>query len=415
VEHYQALHVRLTASARASAGPALEDRVMARLRSEQPVAATPAGSDIWSSRLFAGARAWRLGLGTVGFAALILAVAAVLLRQPTEAWSIQASIDATRPFRALHLRGSFGGNADCELWARSSADRARSQRLLIRIGRRAPILIWTEGNATYSYDPGRRTVYTDDALTAGFNPWPGPKLFAMAHAAGVRMVDTRWRLPGRRTVVVEWSLLSGLGPTSARAEFDLETKLLVALRQWDNMDQRGVPAFESNDITFLPDLPDDAFAVDLPPGVSYQPKPLEVKESLLGLLSLGDAGIQTPDMSIGEAGRRIVTEMWKTLITRDADGFKRLCPAARTWSDELLGVLILGRDGDPDAVVEVVAVEPGVGRGHSSLGPVSIVTSRVRRRDGGLYEEKIIVQHRLAGSAQRAVIYAPYGHPYRLD
>ena len=328
---------------------------------------------------------------------------------------MSGSPEGTRPFRALHLRGSFGGNAECELWARSSADRARSQRLLIRIGRRAPILVWAEGNATYSYDPGRRTVYTDDALTAGFDPWPGPKLFAMAHAAGVRVIDTRWRLPARRTVVVEWSLLSGLGPTSARAEFDLETKLLVALRQWDNMDQRGVPAFESNDITFLPDLPDDAFAVDLPPGVSYQPKPLEVRESLLGLLSLGDAGIQTPDMSIGEAGRRIVTEMWKTLIARDVDGFKRLCPAARTWSDELVGVLILGRDGDPDAVVEVVAVEPGVGRGHSSLGPVSVVTSRVRRRDGGLYEEKIIVQHRLAGSTPRAVIYSPYGHPYRLE
>jgi hypothetical protein len=336
----------------------------------------------------AGARVWRLGLGTAGLAVLLVAIAAVFLREPSRAWSMEASIEATRPFRALHLRGSFGGNADCELWARSWADRARSQRLLIRIGRRAPIPIWTEGNATHYYDPGRRTVYTDDAHTAGFNPWPGPKLFAMAQAAGVRMIDTRWHLPGRRTVVVEWSLLGGLGPTSARAEFDRETKLLVALRPWDNMDQRGVPAFESDDITFLSDLPEDAFLVDLPPGVSYQPKPLEVRESLLGLLSLGDAGIQTPGTSIGEAGRRIVTEMWKTLIARD---------------------------GDADAVVEVVAVEPGVGRGHSSLGPVSVVTSRVRRRDGGLYEEKIIVQHLLAGSIPRAVVYAPYGQPYRLE
>lgn len=415
VEQDEALHARLTASARASAGPALADRVMARLRSDGPVAAVPASAGPWLARLFVSARPWRIGLGTAGVAALALLVAAGLLRVPAQAWSIEQSIAATRPFRALHLRGSFGGNADCELWARTSADRAGSQRLLIRIGRHAPILVWTEGNATYTYDPGRRTVYTDAALTAGFDPWPGPKLFAMAQAAGLRTIDTRWRLPSRRTVVVEWSLLSGLGPTSARAEFDLETKLLVALSQWDNMDQRGVPAFESNDITFLPDLPDDAFAVDVPPGVSYEPKPLEVKESLLGLLALGDAGIQTPDLSIGEAGRQIVTEMWTLLIARDVDGFKRLCPAARTWSDELVGMLILGRVGDPDAIVEVVAVEPGVGRGRSSLGPVSVVTSRVRRRDGGLYEEKIIVQHILTGSTPRAVIYAPYGQPYRLE
>jgi len=415
MEAYRALQARLEASARASVSPALERRVMALVQPDAPGETDAPSLDSWPARLLAGARAWRLGLGTAGLAALAVAVAFLVAREPSQAWSMEASIEATRPFRALHLRGSFGGNAECELWARSSADRARSQRLLIRIGRRAPILIWTEGNATYTYDPGRRTVYTDDAHTAGFNPWPGPKLFAMAQAAGVRMIDTRWRLSGRRTVVVEWSLLGGLGPTSARAEFDLETKLLVALTQWDNMDQRGVPAFESDDITYLPDLPDDAFAVDLPPGVSYEPKPLEVKESLLGLLALGDAGIQTPDMSIGEAGRRIVTEMWQALIARDVDGFKRLCPAARGWSDELVRVLILGRDGDPDAVVEVVAVEPGVARGHSALGPVSVVTSRVRRRDGGLYEEKIIVQHRLTGATPSCVVYAPYGQAYRLE
>jgi hypothetical protein len=412
---YQAVRARLAASAGAAARPALEDRVMAQLPSRRTAAGAPDVLSAWFSRAALGARAWRLGLGTLGVAILVVAVAVVVSRQPSQAWSMKASIEATRPFRALHLRGSFAGNADSELWARSSSDGARSQRLLIHIGRRAPILVWTEGNATYTYDPGRRTVYTDDAQTAGFNPWPGPKLFAMAQAAGVRVVDSRWRFPGHRRVVVEWSLLGGQGPTSARAEFDLETKLLVALTQWDNMDQRGVPAFASDDITYLPDLPDEVFRVNLPAGVAYVPKPIDVKESLLGLLALGDAGIPTPSMSIGEAGRRIVTEMWQTLMARDVAGFKRLCPAARTWSDDLVSVLILGRDGDPDAVVEVVAVEPGVARGHSALGPVSVVTSRVRRRDGGLYEEKIIVQHRPGGPEPSCVIYMPYGQPYRLE
>jgi len=412
---YRAVRARLVASAGAAARPALADRVMAQVPSSEPAPSAPDPVISLVSRAVLGARAWRLGLGTLGVAILAVAVAVVASRQPSQAWSLEASIDATRPFRALHLRGAFGGQGDCELWARSSSDRARSQRLLIRIGRRAPILVWTEGNATYTYDPGRRTVYTDDAQTAGVTPWPGPKLFAMAKAAGVRMVDNRWRFPGRRTVVVEWSLMGGLGPTSARAEFDLATKLLVALTQWDNMDQRGAPAFASDDITYLPDLPDEVFRVDLPAGVAYVPKPIEVKESLLGLLALGDAGIQTPGLSIAEASRRIVTEMWQTLMARDVAGFKRLCPAARTWNDDLVRVLILGRDDDPDAVVEVVAVEPGVARGHSALGPVSVVTSRVRCRDGGLYEEKIIVQHRPGSPEPSCVIYMPYGQPYRIE
>jgi hypothetical protein len=103
------------------------------------------------------------------------------------------------------------------------------------------------------------------------------------------------------------------------------------------------------------------------------------------------------------------------LLARDAERFKQLCPVARGWSDDLLAVLILGRDDDPDAIVEVVAVEEASVRGHARLGPVSVVTSRVRRRDGVPYEEKTIVQHRLAGSVPSCVVYSRYGQPYRLE
>jgi hypothetical protein len=107
--------------------------------------------------------------------------------------------------------------------------------------------------------------------------------------------------------------------------------------------------------------------------------------------------------------------MWQTLLTRDADGFQRLCPEARAWSNELVRLLILGRAHDPDAVVEPVAVDPGVVRGHSALGPVSVVTSRVRHRDGGLDDEKTILQHRLTGSVPLCVIYSIHGQAYRLE
>ena len=98
----------------------------------------------------------------------------------------------------------------------------------------------------------------------------------------------------------------------------------------------------------------------------------------------------------------------------DLQGFKRLCPLTRGLSGELLKLMLGGSD-DPDTAEEVVAVEPGVQRGHSRLGPVSVVTSRVCHRDGGLYDEKVIVQHRLTGSAPSCVIYSPFGQPYRLE
>ncbi len=255
---------------------------------------------------------------------------------------------------------------------------------------------------------------TDDALTAGFNPWPGPRLLELMRAAGLSLVDSHWRFPNRRAVVVEFGMLSTRGPMSARAEFDVETKLLTSLQQWDNMDRRGTPGFESDDITFLRDLPDAAFAVGLPEGVQFRLKDVEIAESVLGLLSLEDAGIPTPGLPLDEASRRIVAGMWQALLTGDLEGFKRLCPIARSWSDKLLKLMLRGAT-DPDATVEVVAVEPGVQRGHSRLGPVSVVTSRIRHRDGGLYEEKTIVQHRLTGPTPSCVIYSVYGQAYRLE
>jgi hypothetical protein len=411
-QQYRALRARLEASAAAAAQPALENQVMARVPRTSPGVPPAEGLDGWISRLYLGARAWRLGLGTAGLAAVLVAAAVLFFHEPSQAWSIEQSIAATRPFQALHLRGTLGGASRLELWARTATNRPRSQRLLMRI-MGGPI-VWTEGNATHYYQPGSGVVYTDDALTAGFNPWPGPRLLEMAKAAGPRTVDTRWRFPNRRSVVVEFSLLSNRGPMSARLEFDTETKLLVGLQQWDNMERRGVPGFESDDITFLPDLPNEAFSVDVPAGVRYQPKDVEVAEPVLGLLSLEDAGIPTPGLPLDEASRRIVAEMWQALLKSDLEGFKRLCPITRSLSGDLLKLMLGGSD-DPDAVVEVVTVEPGVQRGHSRLGPVSVVTSRVRHRDGGLYDEKIIVQHRLTGSAPSCVIYSPYGQPYRLE
>ena len=46
-------------------------------------------------------------------------------------------------------------------------------------------MVWTEGNTTHYYDPNTRVVHVDDAQTAGFNPWPGPRLFELARVAGV--------------------------------------------------------------------------------------------------------------------------------------------------------------------------------------------------------------------------------------
>jgi hypothetical protein len=409
---FQVVRDRLAAAARALPEPSLEAPVMAAIRmAGGPGRGAAARSAGWR-RVVAGGATWRWRLATAACGGLVLALILLWPFQGTQAWSIEQSIAATRPLRALRLSGTLGGSAECQLWARSSSDGARSNRLLIRINDGPTI--WTDGNATYTLEPRSRVVQVDDAQTANFNPWPGARLFELVKRVGVRTVDTRWHFPARRGVVVEWSLMSAKGPTSAVAEFDVESKLLVAFQQWDNMDRHGPAGFEARDIAYFDDLPDSAFAVELPDGVTYHTRDVEVAQPAVGLLSLADAGVETSGLEPGEAGRRTVKALWDAILARDFSGLRKMCPLMRTWTDQALSAT-LGNDTDADAVVEVLEIRPGVTRGHSSLGPLSVVASRVRHRDGGIYEEKMIVQHRPSGPAPSCVVYSIYGQPYRIE
>jgi hypothetical protein len=403
------LRTRLRAAASASPAPALEEAVMSAIASTT-IGVPSARRSAWHTNTLVVRRPWRFALGATGFAALVLVMATVLLWEPSHAWSIEQSIEAVRPYHALQLTGTLGGKVRCRIWARSADSPSGSSRLLMRFDN--GVLVWTDRNATHNYEPGSRVVPTDDAQTAGFNPWPGPQLFELARASGIRQVDTRWHFPRTRTVVTEWSFMGVNGPTSARAEFDLDTKLLVGIRQWENMDLRGVPAFEADEISYLSDLPDSAFEVDVPKDVTFRLKDVEVRESLLGLLSLGDAGMLAEGLPLEEAARRAVTKMWDALIARDLAALKRLSPIAR---DEQLSAVISSAIDGPDGAVAVVSVDAGVQRGHSALGPLTVVTSRVRHRSGGLYEEKFIVQHRLMGAVPSCVVAGPYGSAFRLE
>ena len=236
MQQYRALRARLEASAAAAAQPALEDQVMARVPepvlARRPQRASTAGSPDCSSAPGPGGLAWGRP-ASPRCSSSPRCCSSASHRRPGA--SSRASRRRGRSRPSTSVAPSAAPRA-VELWARTGTDRPRSQRLLMRIAG-GPI-VWTEGNATHYYQPGSGVVYTDDALTAGFSPWPGPRLLEMAKAAGLRIVDTRWRFPNRRSVVVEFSLLSNRGPMSARRSSMSETKLLVGLQA---VGQHGSP------------------------------------------------------------------------------------------------------------------------------------------------------------------------------
>jgi hypothetical protein len=160
-------------------------------------------------------------------------------------------------------------------------------------------------------------------------------------------------------------------------------------------------------------LPDETFAVSLPPDVRHQVKEVTVPDTAIGALAMPGHGLEVPGLGLEEAGRQLVTEMWNAVVKSDFGRFRKLCPIAAGFNDELLEEFFGNADADR-VVIEVLDVQPGVLRGHSSLGPLSVVSSHVRRRDGSVYEDKVIVQHLVSRPTPTCVIYSGYGRSYRL-
>jgi hypothetical protein len=408
-----ALEEHLQTLARSSPTPDLTAVVMKRLlerpREGSHTRAGRPGLSAAIGRLMA-AKGFRLAATALAAAAIVI-LAVLWFFPPMPAWAIEQSIEVTRPYKGLHIEGVLGGRP-CEMWIRVRADQAQMERLLFRMDGGS---IWIDGNRTFHHPPGSPIVLVDDAQTAGFSHWPGPKFYELIRSAGIREVDyVADSDTGRRTARITAGIVDGKGATSWELEFDTESKLLVRLRQWPNLDRSGTPSFETKRIEYSKDIPDAVFAVKLPADTVYQPKAVVIAPETIGLLAQPHAGLPTDGIPEPEVCRRIVQEMWRAILSQDWARFRQLCPLAAGRSDEFLKFVVGGMT-ESDRVVEVLEVGTGTCRGESALGSVWVVPSRVRHGDGHVYEQKMIVQYRSLESAPSCVLYSGYGTPYRLD
>jgi len=410
--HLEELRNRLFALSSEAPGIDLGDRVMGRIAIERREPSPVPGFRGMAELCIGLAANRRVRLAAAGLVLIASVLVGWVLLTPTSpAWAIEQSIEVMRGFRGLYVSGVRNGNQNLEMWLRSGPDPSQMRDLLARIG---DVTLWAKDNRTYYHQRGSEVVYVDDALTAGFYPWPGAELLELVRAAGFREVSRgRDPITGHQRVAIETSLTTTTGLQSSILEFDTTTKMLVTIRQWPNLDRAGRPSFEASKILYFEDLTDDAFTVDLPRGLEERPKEVSVPEELLALLAGSQYGISAAGVAENEAARRIVTEIWEAVGDADWSRFRTLVPVAAGWTDGVLSAFVLGADGS-DALEEVIEIGNASRRGYSRLRPLVVVPTRVRKRDGKVYEEKFIVQFRGPSDARSCVVYAPYGTPFQV-
>jgi hypothetical protein len=352
-------------------------------------------------------------------AAVILIVALYLLignSGPT-AWAIEQTIEALKGYGAVHIVGTvmdeYGAEKGCEIWMRANKSRTFSKDIVMHITNGA--VLWVEDGSTYTYIPQNNTVYYENAITAGMSQWPGPDLFeVLAAAKDKQFINGIDPATGRKYVTLLCSVISSLGPQSYAVKFDVETKLPITLTNWNNMDRRGDPSFNAMHITYCEDLPDSVFAVEYPKDAMRVEKELTIPESTIALLCDPEYGISTEGLSMAEASRKIVSELYQAVIDADIERIKKLCPLCRSWDNELFSSLIL-KTGKDDSIIEVVKIGQICKEGHSKLGPIVAVPVIAKYKNGTKVEDKIIVQFREFAGKSSCVVHGPYGLPRDIE
>jgi hypothetical protein len=330
----------------------------------------------------------------------------------TPAWALSDTIEALKDLKAVYVVGAYPGGT-AEIWMRSNESGSHSTDSVVRGSQGA--ITWTKDGSTYHYEPSQNTVYFENAITLGLSQWLGPQLLEMFRKAdNTEIIRGRDPATGRDRVTMICSMIDSNGPQSWIMEFDLESKLPVAFKHWQNLDRSGQPAFEAYKITYYEELPDSFFEVNIPGNPTYTEKPLTIPDENISALSNPRDGISIEGLSQQEAAEKTVRIMYQAVIDQNLDQLKNIAPLCRNWNDEFLRDIVF-KPGEDDRIAKIIKINKIQKTGRSKLGTIAAVGAILQLQNGKKAEQKMIIQFRELGGKSTCVVHGPYGLPREID
>jgi outer membrane lipoprotein-sorting protein len=201
------------------------------------------------------------------------------------AWAIEQSIDALDKYRAVLVEGAAsegllteGGSLalrPVRMWAVANADQTAVEKFRDEMG--GVTLLTTDGHKTWRYDPQANRVTIENRPYVAGEYWVGSGFLAQLKEGRDAGIITQWEetsakdpATGRPRVILQvaWLAARWNGPRSLRLEFDLGTKLLVRMKQWENARWEDPASIVAEKVTYYENLPDDLFQYQIPPGAT---------------------------------------------------------------------------------------------------------------------------------------------------
>jgi outer membrane lipoprotein-sorting protein len=221
-------------------------------------------------------------------AAIVLAVVlsvTILNNSTSTAWAIEQSIEAVSQYKAILIEGleserTWRKDGGLELkpsksWAVANEDQTMLEKYRTEVDG-VPILT-TNGQKTWRYDPQTNTVHVENRPYVASECWCGSQLLEQLKGFHNSGVITRWEVTygkdpvtgkPRAFLTIAWLDKRYNGPRSLWFEFDMESKLLVSFKQWDNANWEEPATMVGEKITYYENLPDDLFEFEIPEGAT---------------------------------------------------------------------------------------------------------------------------------------------------
>lgn len=279
-------------------------------------------------------------LATAAAVILIVVLGITFLdKAVTPAWAIEDTIELLTRFNGMHFRGTLldeaGEAVSFEAWARANEDQTASNHL--RIETETGAIEVVSGNQRYQYDPAAATVKITEGYGPAIRPWPGADFFEVLKKVVLDWDENYGKDPAtdRDRVFVTCSHPASSGPRSWWFEFDVESKLPVSMKQWENMTRKGTPSFNVKSLAFLETLPDELFDFEIPEGAEVVPALAERNNKLQD----ANFGMSLENMTQEEASVEITRRYWQAVIEGDWQTVAILYPisTAEEWKNKYSG------------------------------------------------------------------------------
>ena len=251
---------------------------------KQVVRNKPADSQPGYWRIIMRSKITKLAAAAAVVVAVVFA-ANIFLKTGSSAWAIEQSIEAVSKYGAVFMEGfeserTWKDDGNLELrptksWAVDNADQTRIEKYRTEVD--GFLTLTTNGKKTWRYDPNTNTVRVENRPYAASDLGVSRLLEQLKDARDTgKWTFTDWKetygkdpATGRERVYLTFAMPQGPpSPRSMWFEFDVESKLLIGLKQWENPNWEGPPTLVVEKITYYETLPDDLFEFEIPQGAT---------------------------------------------------------------------------------------------------------------------------------------------------